>query len=240
MIDCGQVRGPAAQCWPMGKYGRYGMRGSVIQRASVALAAALWLATGGLGRGDISVARAQEASSPSGCVMVFGQGRNHDPAQPARNRHWDEVNSAFNLAVREPLVAAGLPVINLVLPVAATDVPANLERLLAEVKRQGCTRVLESTIFADPAAGSVIVRLRAYPVLGLTGPQAADQLPRIGAAQFTQQREYALDERALARLDPSRLGRLMGVEALATGLARTDPTPGATLQRTPSPQRRSD
>ncbi|WP_431259694.1 hypothetical protein ACQ86G_05705 [Roseateles chitinivorans] len=34
------------------------------------------------------------------CVMLFGQGRNFDPDQPAANRRWDEANGAFNLAAR--------------------------------------------------------------------------------------------------------------------------------------------
>jgi len=114
------------------------------------------------------------------CVLLFGQGRNFDPEQPAANRRWDEANSAFNLAAREPLVAAGLPVINVVLPVAATDLPRNLQGLLAEVQRRGCTRVLETAMFADTAQGLLIARLRVYPVLGMLGPQAAGSQPRIG------------------------------------------------------------
>jgi len=153
-------------------------------------------------------------ASGAPCVMLFGQGRNFDPDQPAANRRWDEANSAFNLAAREPLVAAGLPVINVVLPVSATDVPRNLQGLLAEVQRRGCTRVLETALFADAAQGLVIARLRVYPVLGMLGPQAAGSQPRIGAVAYTQQQEYALDARVMDRVNPSRLGRVMAEEAL--------------------------
>ncbi len=148
------------------------------------------------------------------CVMLFGQGRNFDPAQPAANRQWDEANSAFNLAAREPLVAAGLPVVNVMLPVAATDVPRNLQGLLAEVRRLGCTRVLETAVFADVAQGLLIARLRVYPVLGVLGPQAPGSQPRIGAVAYTQQKEFALDARVMERVNPSRLGRAMAEEAL--------------------------
>lgn len=158
------------------------------------------------------------ASAPTAngapCVMLFGQGRNFDPDQPAANRRWDEANSAFNLAAREPLMAAGLPVVNVVLPVSATDVPRNLQGLLAEVQRRGCTRVLETAVFADAAQGLLIARLRVYPVFGMLGPQAAGSQPRIGAVAYTQQKEFALDARVMDRVNPSRLGRVMAEEAL--------------------------
>lgn len=158
------------------------------------------------------------------CVLLFGQGRNFDPDQPAANRRWDEVNGAFNLAAREPLMAAGLPVVNVVLPVAATDVPRNLQGLVAEVQRRGCTRVLETAVFADAQQGLLVARLRVYPVLGLLGPQAAGSQPRIGAVAYTQQKEYALDARVMDRVDPSRLGRVMAEEALGA-LAPPVPRP---------------
>lgn len=158
---------------------------------------------------------ASSAASGAPCVLLFGQGRNFDPEQPAANRRWDEANGAFNLAVREPLAAAGLPVINLVLPVSATDLPRNLQGLLAEVQRRGCTRVLETALFADVAQGLLIARLRVYPVLGLLGPQAAGSQPRIGAVAYTQQKEFTLDARVMDRVNPSRLGRVMGEEAAA-------------------------
>ena len=158
---------------------------------------------------------ASSAAPGAPCVLLFGQGRNFDPEQPAANRRWDEANGAFNLAVREPLAAAGVPVINLVLPVSATDLPRNLQGLLAEVQRRGCTRVLETALFADVAQGLLIARLRVYPVLGLLGPQAAGSQPRIGAVAYTQQKEFTLDARVMDRVNPSRLGRVMGEEAAA-------------------------
>ena len=165
---------------------------------------------------------ASSAAPGAPCVLLFGQGRNFDPEQPAANRRWDDANGAFNLAVREPLAAAGLPVINLVLPVSATDLPRNLQGLLAEVQRRGCTRVLETALFADVAQGLLIARLRVYPVLGLLGPQAAGSQPRIGAVAYTQQKEFTLDARVMDRVNPSRLGRVMGEEALPSLVQKVD------------------
>ena len=165
---------------------------------------------------------ASSAAPGAPCVLLFGQGRNFDPEQPAANRRWDEANGAFNLAVREPVAAAGLPVINLVLPVSATDLPRNLQGLLAEVQRRGCTRVLETALFADVAQGLLIARLRVYPVLGLLGPQAAGNQPRIGAVAYTQQKEFTLDARVMDRVNPSRLGRVMGEEALPSLVQKVD------------------
>lgn len=161
----------------------------------------------------------------SACVLVFGQGRNYDRALPARNQEWDEVNAAFNLAVRAPLEAAGLKVNNLVLPVAATDLPTNLRGLLAEVTRRGCTRVVETTVFADPSMGLLIMRVRVYPVLGLEGAASEAGGARIGASVHTEQREFSLDARTLARVDPARIGRLLGAEAIGA-LTRTAPLAG--------------
>ncbi|UXH78726.1 hypothetical protein [Roseateles amylovorans] len=158
------------------------------------------------------------ATPSQACVLVFGQGRNYEPQWAERNRHWDEVNRSFNLAVREPLTEAGLPVVNLVLPVEATDVPANLRGLVAAVQRHGCTRVLETTMFADPVAGLLIARLRLYPVIGLLGPQVAGAQPRIGPVSYTEQRDFALEARVMERAEPGRLGRLMGQAAVRAAL----------------------
>lgn len=156
-------------------------------------------------------------TAPTGipCTLLFGQGRNFDPERPDRNRYWDEANATFNLAVREPLAAAGLPVMNIVLPVSATDVPGNLRGLVEELRKRGCSRVLETTLFSDPAAGLLIARLRLYPVTSALGPQAADSPPRIGAPSYTQQREFALDSRTVERINPRHIGQQMGEEALA-------------------------
>jgi hypothetical protein len=191
------------------------LRKALQQAAIVAFAVIAWPSKAQTPASAPTPAQVSVASGAP-CVMLFGQGRNFDADRPAANRRWDEANSAFNLAAREPLVAAGLPVVNVVLPVSATDVPRNLQGLLAEVQRRGCTRVLETAVFADAAQGLLIVRLRVYPVFGMLGPQAAGSVPRIGAVAYTQQKEFALDARVMDRVNPSRLGRVMAEEALTS------------------------
>ncbi len=192
----------------------------VLPIAALAACAAIGLlgavSPSAMAQSTTAASAAASAPAPTGapCVLIFGQGRNFDPEQPAANRRWDEINGAFNLAAREPLVAAGVPVVNVVLPVSATDLPRNLQGLLAEVQRRGCTRVLETAVFADTAQGLLIARLRVYPVLGLLGPQMTGNQPRIGAIAYTQQKEFALDARVMDRVNPSRLGRGMAEEAL--------------------------
>lgn len=183
--------------------------------AAVATGLAIGLASALPASGSASAAETASASAGIPCTLVFGQGRNFDPERPDRNRYWDEANATFNLAVREPLAAAGLPVMNIVLPVSATDVPANLRGLVEELRKRGCSRVLETTLFSDPAAGLLIARLRLYPVMSPLGPQAADSPPRIGAPSYTQQREFALDSRIVERINPRHIGQQMGEEALA-------------------------
>lgn len=175
-----------------------------------AWALAVLLVLGGPG-----AVRAQpQPQLPQDCILVFGHGRNHDPAQPQQDQGWDQLNLGFNEAVRQPLLAAGHRAPGLVLPVAATDLPANLERLLGEAQRQGCSQVLETTVFGDPQAQALILRLRLYPLLGSKGPRLPATLPQVGAPLYTDQREFDLNARVLERLRPVLLGQEMGQLAL--------------------------
>lgn len=160
-------------------------------------------------------AASAEPPPPDDCTLLFGHGRNHDPERPQQDRLWDHLNLGFNEAVREPLVAAGRRIVSLVLPVAATDLPRNLEQLLGEAQRQGCSQVLETTVFSDPQAHALVVRVRLYPLRGTRGPRLPETLPQVGAPLYTDQREFDLDGRVLERLRPAQLGREMGALALA-------------------------
>lgn len=153
---------------------------------------------------------------PAGpCTLVFGHGRNHDSARPDQDEAWNRLNAGFNAAVAQAWAAAGRRAPPLVLPVAATDLPRNLQRLLDEAGAQGCRQVLETTLFADYAAATLIARLRLYPLLGSAGPRAAGSQPVVGNPLFTSQREFELTPRTLERLRPEQLGRAMAEEALA-------------------------
>jgi hypothetical protein len=154
------------------------------------------------------------AAEPPPCTLLFGHGRNFDPAQPAQNELWDRLNQGFNQAVREVLHAAGQRSAVLVLPVSATDLARNLQTLLGEAHQQGCTQVLETTVFANPETQTLIARLRLYPLLGSKGPRAPQALPQIGAVGFTSQRDFDLGARGLERLRAPTLAREMGLEAL--------------------------
>ena len=149
------------------------------------------------------------------CTLVFGHGRNHDSAQPAQDEAWNRLNASFNAAVAQAWAAAGRRAPPLVLPVAATDLAGNLERLLGEAGAQGCRQVLETTLFADYDNATLIARLRLYPLLGSAGPRAAGAQPAVGRPLFTSQREFELSARTLERLRPEALGRAMAEEALA-------------------------
>ncbi len=162
--------------------------------------------------GQPAVAQAQPPVSP--CVLLLGHGRNFDPAQAAQNQHWDRLNQAFNQAVREVLDEAALRSVALVLPVSATDLAQNLQQVLDAAGREGCSQVLETTVFANPETPALIARLRLYPLLDNRGPRAAPARPRMGGISFTNQREFDLSPRGLERLRPQALGREMGREAL--------------------------
>lgn len=151
---------------------------------------------------------------PAACTLVFGHGRNHDPEQPQQNRQWDQLNLGFNEAVRQPLVEAGRRTVALVLSVAATDLQRNLEQLLDEAQRQGCSQVLETTVFSDPRANALIARLRLYPLLGGKGPRLPDAPLQVGSPLYTDQREFDLNPRVLERLRPALLGQEMGQRLL--------------------------
>ncbi|MCH7342567.1 hypothetical protein LZ017_04140 [Pelomonas sp. CA6] len=150
----------------------------------------------------------------AGCTLVHGHGRNHDPRDEAANRQWDALNRRFHQAVMERLAQAGWTLDGLWLGVAETDLQANAQRLLDQARERGCTRVLDGTVFAEPAQGLLILRLRLHPLLQAQGPLRPGLPPRIGEPIYQSRRELALEPRVLERL---ALGS--GVEALAHAMA---------------------
>ena len=155
------------------------------------------------------------------CVIVFGHGRNFEPGQAAHNEQWDQINLAFNEGAHQALRQAGWRSSSMVLKVSATDLRRNLQHLVAEAERQACTRVLETTVFADVEAGLLKARLRLYPVQGLTGPRAAAGVAHIGEPLYTSERALDLSVRSLERLRPQALGHAMAQEYLAAGRGPT-------------------
>jgi hypothetical protein len=151
---------------------------------------------------------APAAAAP--CALVFGHGRNASAGDAAANELWNGVNLRFNAQVAASLQAAGQAVQPLVLSVTATDLGANARALLFEASRQGCNRVVETTVFADAAAQTLVARLRVYPLLA----QGAATL-RIGEPVYTNQRDFEFTETTLERIRPAVLGDEMAREYLA-------------------------
>jgi len=171
--------------------------------------------------------RAQAAD----CLMVFGHGRNYEPAMAAQNAQWDQVNLRFNRQVVEVLNQAARPAHGMVLQVAAVDLARNLGLLLTEAEQRGCAQVLETTVFADAESATFKARLRLYPVLGLKGPRAADAGLSIGQALYTNERGFELSARSLERLRPELLARAMTEEFLAARSQATLPEGQAASDR---------
>lgn len=160
------------------------------------------------------LAGAARAQGAAPCTVVYGHGRNHDASQPQQNRFWDGLNAEFHAAVLRAWQAPERPVRPLLLPVAATDLGRNLAQLMALASERGCSRVLETALFADYESGSLVARLRLYPLHGSLGPLAAPGRLSVGAPLLTQQREFELTPRSLERLRPEALGAELAAQAL--------------------------
>ena len=149
------------------------------------------------------------AGAAESCLIVYGQGRNL--GEPPQNEAWDRINARFNEAVTTRLRAAGLDAQPLLLKLGETDLSAAVELLTARAEARGCSRVVDTTVFADPDS-ALIVRLRVHPLLGKLGPTAAGaETPRIGAPLYTAQSEFDFNRRTLERLNFQALaGEMVG------------------------------
>ena len=147
-----------------------------------------------------------EAAPAASCLMVYGHGRNI--GEPAQNEAWDRINARFNAAVTGRLEAAGLKAWPLVFKVGATDIGEDVQMLLGEAARQGCTRVVDTAVFGDENK-ALIVRMRVHPLLGSVGPLAGSTLPRVGEPIYTGQNDFDLNLRTLERLNLEALASSM-------------------------------
>lgn len=151
--------------------------------------------------------------APPGCLIVFGQGRNAAADDAAANRLWDDVNLAFNAEVALRLQNAGETVTALLLRVTAGDVAGNAERLLGRAAAARCRGIVETTVFADFAAQTMVARLRHHPLLA-----EPDGTLRIGAPRYAVERHFQLTRGTLARMRPAELAQEMAAELLERGL----------------------
>ena len=151
-------------------------------------------------------AAATQAAEP--CTLVFGQGRN----PPLRGGpDWDDLNQQLNAAVANGLDAAGRRVVPLTAPSVQNDPEAAGIALLQEADRLRCATLAETTAFADEQ-GTLVLRLRVYPLLPTLGDRGAIVGLRIGAPLFVTQRD--LDPKALLRLKMDSVGQQMAAEYL--------------------------
>ncbi|MBV8034541.1 MAG: hypothetical protein JOY88_05665 [Pelomonas sp.] len=148
------------------------------------------------------------AAQAQPCTLVFGQGRNPPaPGEP----DWDALNQRFNAAVAGALDGEG----RRAMPMTASSVQIDPEgaglALLQQADRLRCTTLAETAVFADEQ-GTLVLRLRIYPLLPALGEGGAIVGLRIGAPLFVTQRD--LDLKALSRLKPEGIGRQMAAEYL--------------------------
>lgn len=139
------------------------------------------------------------------CTIVYGQGRNASDDARA-NELWDDANLLFNNRVATRLSAAGHSVIPLVLRVDATDVQGNLARLLARAREDGCTRIVETTLYADYEGQTFVARIRMHPIV------KDGEMLRLGTPAFVSERNFQLTRTTLDRVKPALLADEMAAE----------------------------
>lgn len=162
-----------------------------------------------LGAGALlGLAAATATATAAPCTVVFGQGRN-PPTEGAPD--WDALNAQFTTEVGDALEAAGRRVHVMSASSVQIDPGAAGLALLQQADRLGCHTLVETAVFVDEH-DTLVLRLRAYPLLPQLGDGAAIVGLRIGAPLFVTQRD--MDFNALPRLRPGRIAQQMAAEYL--------------------------
>lgn len=146
------------------------------------------------------------------CIVVVGHGRNLALDDHEANTAWNQVNNRFNAQVAGHVQQAGQRVVRLPLPVEARDMPANVTQILDRAQDAGCDRLLETTIFADDVARTLVVRLRAHPLQRVRNLAGNGELLNIGPPSFSSQRDLPLEPRSFERLAPDAVARDMAAD----------------------------
>ena len=154
----------------------------------------------------LALAGAAQAAAP--CTLVFGQGRN--PVVQG-GPDWDGLNQRFNTAVADMLDAQGRRIFPMTAPSEQADPQAAGIALLQRADQLGCATLAETALFTDEQ-GTLVLRLRVYPLLPTMGDGGAIVGLRIGAPLFVTQRD--LDVKALPRLKLDLIGQQMAAEYL--------------------------
>ena len=142
------------------------------------------------------------------CTLVFGQGRN-PPTQGGPD--WDALNQRFNAAVAQALDTEGRRIIPMTASAVQVDPQAAGIALLEQADNMGCATLIETALFQDEA-GTLVLRLRVYPLLPTLGDNGGINGLRIGMPLFVTQRD--LDIKSLPRLKPDLIGQQMAAEYL--------------------------
>jgi len=153
-----------------------------------------------------------------GCLIVFGQGRNAVDGDSAANELWNSVNLAFNTEVAARLRAANQNAVAVVLRVTASDLKGNTEKLLTRAAADHCRAIVETTIFADYAAGTLVARIRHYSIVVEAAAGADEPVARIGPPKYVVERNFQLTRGTLDRVRPAALGAEMAGELIERGL----------------------
>ncbi len=169
----------------------------------VGLAALLVLAMLPLARAQ---AQAPQAGTP--CLIVYGHARNSGDA--AENAAWDHLNARFNEQVTRRLQAHGQPAESRLFKAGVTDVTDSVAGLIERAQQRGCPRVVDTAVFANDEAQTLVVRLRVHPLLGSVGPRAVPSAAlRIGEPIYSAQRDLDLTQRSLDRVNLAALAEQM-------------------------------
>ena len=171
--------------------------------ARLGLAVLLMLAT-------LPTARAQapETAAAAPCLIVYGHARNSGDA--AENAAWDRLNARFNEQVTRRLQASGQAAESLIFKAGVTDVAEAVAGLIERARQRGCPRVVDTAVFADGEAQTLVLRLRVHPMLGSAGPRVVPNAAwRIGEPIYSTQRDLDLSQRSLERVNLAALAEQM-------------------------------
>lgn len=164
-----------------------------------------WLLAALLACSDASAAPAATAVAP--CTLVFGHGRNPSADDESANRQWDEINRAFASQVALEIAERDIRTVLALATVTLTDHAQIAQALIDNAHREGCDRIVETTLFAEDGE-LLVLRLREYPLR-----PDGDAL-RIGDPRLTLRQEFPNTQRNRDRLVPAALGKSFAEEYL--------------------------
>lgn len=150
---------------------------------------------------------AMPAPAVTPCTLVFGQGRNPSADAPEVNTQWDDINRAFASQVALEIAERDIRTVLVLASVTMTDLPRLVRELTDNARREGCNRIVETTLFAQDD-DLLVARLREYPLAG------SGESLRIGEPRYSNRQEYPNTQRNRDRLVPASLGKRFADEYL--------------------------